>query len=106
MSPLQIGGNIMRGMDKFAADIQKTESVGRPVALGPYAIFLFGLGLMAVDGLLLLLRIYFLVFLLGGVLLWIAALVMARATCEKVTRTISPRAITAQNRSCIHCAMT
>ncbi len=83
--------NIMRGMDKFAADIQKTESVGDRWRWVPMLIFLLGLGLMAVDGLLLLLGYTSFVFLLGGVMLWIAALVMARSLRKSDSHDFSPR---------------
>ena len=83
--------NIMRGMDKFAADIQKTESVGDRWRWVPMTIFLLGLGLMAVDGLLLLLGYTSFVFLLGGIMLWIAALVMARNLRKSDSHDFSPR---------------
>ncbi|HEX2991310.1 MAG TPA: hypothetical protein VHO49_11570 [Anaerolineales bacterium] len=83
--------NIMRGMDKFAADIQKTESVGDRWRWMPMLIFLLGLGLMAVDGLLLLLGYTSFVFLLGGGMLWIAALVMARSLRKSDSHDFSPR---------------
>lgn len=83
--------NIMRGMDKFAADIQKTESVGDRWRWVPMLIFLLGLGLMAVDGLLLLLGYTSFVFLLGGGMLWIAALVMARSLRKSDSHDFSPR---------------
>jgi hypothetical protein len=83
--------NVTRGMDKFAADIQKTESVGDRWRWVPMTIFLLGLGLMAVDGLLLLLGYTSFVFLLGGGLLWIAALVMARALRKSDSHDFSPR---------------
>ena len=83
--------NIMRGMDKFASDIQKTESVGDRWRWVPMTIFLLGLGLMAVDGFLLLLGYSSFVFLLGGVMLWIAALVMARNLRKSDSHDFSPR---------------
>ena len=83
--------NIMRGMDKFASDIQKTESVGDRWRWAPMTIFLLGLGLMAVDGFLLLLGYTSFVFLLGGVMLWIAALVMARNLRKSDSHDFSPR---------------
>lgn len=83
--------NIMRGMDRFAADIQKTESVGDKWRWVPMLIFLAGLGLMAVDGLLLLLGYASFVFTVGGILLWIAALVMARSLRKSDSHDFSPR---------------
>jgi hypothetical protein len=82
---------VMRGMDQFAADIQKTESAGDKWRWIPLAIFFAGLGLMAVDLLLMLFGYRSLVFILGGVLLWIAALVMARALRKSDSHDFSPR---------------
>lgn len=82
---------VMRGMDKFVADVQNTESAGDKWRWVPMLIFLLGLGLMAVDGLLLLLGYTSFVFLLGGILLWIAALVMARNLRKSDSHDFSPR---------------
>jgi hypothetical protein len=82
---------VMRGMDRFVADVQNTESAGDKWRWVPMLIFLFGLGLMAVDGLLLLLGYTSFVFMLGGILLWIAALVMARSLRKSDSHDFSPR---------------
>jgi len=73
---------VMQGMDKFVAQVQKTESAGDKWRWIPLIIFFVGLGLMAVDLLLILLGYTSFVFISGGVLLWIAALVMARRKPE------------------------
>lgn len=82
---------VMQGMDRFVADVQNTESAGDKWRWVPMLIFLFGLGLMAVDGLLLLLGYTSFVFMLGGILLWIAALVMARSLRKSDSHDFSPR---------------
>jgi hypothetical protein len=81
----------MQGMDKFVAEVQKTESVGDRWRWVPMAIFFAGLGLMAVDGFLLLLGYTSFVFTAGGLLLWIAALVMARNLRKSDSHDFSPR---------------
>jgi hypothetical protein len=83
--------NVTRGMDSFAADLQKTERVGDRWRWMPMVIFLLGLGLMAVDGLLLLLGYSSFVFTMGGIVLWIAALVMARSLRKSDSHDFSPR---------------
>lgn len=83
--------NVMRGMDRFVTEIQKTESVGDKWRWVPLLIFFAGLGLMAVDGLLLLLGYTSFIFTVGGILLWIAALVMARSLRKSDSHDFSPR---------------
>src|SRR4026209_935972 len=70
---------VMQGMDKFVAEVQKTESAGDKWRWVPLLIFFGGLVLMAVDGVLLALGYTSFIFVLGGILLWAAALVMARS---------------------------
>ena len=70
---------VVHGMDKFVAKVQKTESAGDKWRWTPMLIFLGGLGLMAIDGILLGFGYSSLVFTAGGILLWIAAFVMARS---------------------------
>ena len=81
---------VMQGMDTFVADVQKTESVGDRWRWVPMLIFFAGLGLMGIDGLLLLLGYNSFVFTAGGILLWIAALVMA-FVCEAIRKISSLR---------------
>lgn len=82
---------IIQGMDKFVAEVQKTESAGDKWRWVPLMIFLGGLALMAVDGILLLLGYISFVFVLGGILLWVAALVMARGLRKSDSQDFSPR---------------
>jgi len=78
-------------MDKFVAEIQKTESAGDRWRWVPLLIFFGGLILMAVDLILLVLGYTSFVFVLGGILLWIAALVMARNLRKSDSQDFSPR---------------
>ncbi|HEY3474822.1 MAG TPA: hypothetical protein VGK56_09450 [Anaerolineales bacterium] len=82
---------VIEGMDKFVAEIQKTESAGDRWRWVPMLIFLGGLGLMAIDGLLFLLGYTSFIFTVGGVLLWIAAFVMARSLRKSDSHDFSPR---------------
>lgn len=83
--------SILRGMDRFVAEVQKTESAGDKWRWIPMLIFLGGVGLMAVDGLLLLMGYTSFIFILGGIALWIAALVMARSLRKSDSKDFSPR---------------
>jgi len=83
--------SIMRGMDRFVTEVNKTESVGDKWRWIPMTIFLGGLGLMAVDGLLFLLGYRSYVFVAGGSGLWIAAVVMARGLRKSDSKDFSPR---------------
>jgi len=83
--------SIMRGMDKFARDVQKTESAGDKWRWIPMFIFLAGVGLTAIDGLLLLFGYFSLVFTGGGILLWLAAFIMARSLRKSDSFDFSPR---------------
>src|SRR5829696_6488606 len=82
---------VMQGMDKFVTEVQKTESAGDKWRWIPLTIFFVGLGLMAVDLLLVLLGYTSFVFISGGVLLWIAALIMARNLRKSDSHDFSPR---------------
>jgi len=83
--------SIMRGMDKFVRDVQKTESAGDKWRWIPMFIFLAGVGLTAIDGLLLLFGYFSLVFTGGGILLWLAAFIMARSLRKSDSFDFSPR---------------
>ena len=83
--------SIMQGMDKFVAQVQKTEAAGDKWRWIPMVIFFAGVGLMAIDGILLLLGYSSFVFTAGGVALWIAALVMARSLRKSDSFDFSPR---------------
>jgi hypothetical protein len=82
---------IMRGMDRFVAEVQKTETAGDKWRWIPMLIFLAGIGLMCIDGLILLFGYFSFVFTGGGIALWIAALVMARGLRKSDSRDFSPR---------------
>jgi hypothetical protein len=82
---------VIQGMNTFVAEVQKTESVGDKWRWVPMLIFFGGLALMAVDGVLLLLGYTSFVFTAGGLLIWIAALVMARNLRKSDSHDFSPR---------------
>jgi len=83
--------SIMQGMDKLRLDVQKTEKVGDKWRWTPMLIFFAGIGLMLIDGLLLLLGYTSFTFTVGGILLWIAAIVMARGLRKSDSQDFSPR---------------
>ncbi len=83
--------SIMRGMDRFVKEVQLTEKAGDKWRWIPLIIFFTGVGLMAVDGLLLLLGYFSLVFSAGGFLLWIAAFIMARSLRRSDSLDFPPR---------------
>ena len=82
---------VMRGMDKFVADVQKTESAGDKWRWIPLLIFFGGVGLMTVDLVLLLLGYTSFVFIVGGFVLWVAAIVLARGLRKSDSNDFSPR---------------
>lgn len=83
--------SITRGMDRFVAEVQRTESAGDKWRWIPMFIFLGGIGLAAIDGLLLLLGFQSFVFATGGIILWIAAIVMARGLRKSDSKDFAPR---------------
>ena len=83
--------SIMRGMDNFAREVQKTEKAGDKWRWVPMLIFFAGVGLMGIDGLLLLFGYFSFIFTSGGFLLWIAAFVMARSLRKSDSYDFSPR---------------
>ena len=82
---------VIQGMDRFVAEVQKTESAGDKWRWVPMMIFFAGLGLMGVDGLLLILGYTSFVFTVGGILVWLAAFVMARGLRKSDSYDFSPR---------------
>lgn len=82
---------VIQGMDKFVTQVQKTESAGDKWRWVPLLIFFAGLGLMVIDGLLLALGYTSFIFTAGGILLWVAALVMARSLRKSDSHDFSPR---------------
>ncbi|MBI3151191.1 MAG: hypothetical protein HYZ21_03610 [Chloroflexi bacterium] len=83
--------SIMRGMDKFVAEVQKTESAGDKWRWIPMLIFFVGVGLAAIDGLLFAFGYFSFVFTGGAVLLWLAAFIMARNLRKSDSHDFSPR---------------
>jgi len=83
--------SIMRGMDKFVAEVNKTETAGNKWRWIPFILFLGGLGLMAVDLLLILLGYRSFVFITGGFVIWLAVLIMARSLRKSDSKDFSPR---------------
>ena len=81
---------VIEGMDKFAAEIQKTESAGDKWRWIPMMIFFAGLTLMGIDWALLLLGYTSFVFTVGGIALWIAAFIMARSLRKSDSHDFSP----------------
>jgi hypothetical protein len=83
--------SIMRGMDKFVKEVQKTESAGDKWRWIPMLIFFAGVGLVAIDLVLIVLGYFSLVFTGGALLLWIAAFIMARSLRKSDSFDFSPR---------------
>ena len=83
--------SIMLGMDKLKVDVQKTETSGDKWRWIPMIIFFAGVGLMLVDLLLIVLGYTSFIFIMGGVALWIAAIVMARGLRKSDFHDFSPR---------------
>jgi hypothetical protein len=82
---------VIEGMNKFVAEVQKTESAGDKWRWIPLIIFFGGVTLMGIDGVLLLLGYTSFVFTAGGIVLWIAAWVMARNLRKSDSHDFSPR---------------
>ena len=83
--------SIMLGMDRFVKEVQKTESAGDKWRWIPMLIFLVGVALVAIDGLLILFGYFSFIFSAGGFLLWIAAFIMARSLRKSDSFDFSPR---------------
>ena len=83
--------SIMRGMDKFVREVQKTESAGDKWRWAPMMIFIAGVGMVAIDAVLLIFGYASLVFSGGAILLWIAAFIMARSLRKSDSFDFSPR---------------
>jgi hypothetical protein len=83
--------SIMQGMDKLKVDVQKTEKSGDKWRWIPMLIFFAGMGLMFIDLLLILLGYTSFIFIMGGVALWIAAIVMARGLRKSDFQDFPPR---------------
>lgn len=83
--------SIIRGMNNFVREAQKTENAGDKWRWIPMVIFFAGIGLALVDVLLFLLGYVSFIFALGGFLLWVAAFVMARSLRRSDILDFSPR---------------
>ncbi len=83
--------HIMRGMDKLVSQAQQTGTAGQRWWWMPLLIFAAGFGLMLVDGMLYLLGYVSLIFSAGGILLWVAAFVMAFNLRRSRAQAFSPR---------------
>lgn len=82
---------IMRGMDDLVAQSQKAETAGQRWRWVPLIIFVVGVGLIVIDGLLTLIGFHSFVFSAGGILLWIAAFVMAFMLRRSRAQAFPPR---------------
>ncbi len=83
--------SIIQGMDRFVAEVNRTEKAGDKWRWVPMLIFFGGLGLAAIDLLLLLFGFFSFVFTAGGILLWIASFVMARSLRKSDSHDFPPR---------------
>ena len=83
--------SIMLGMDKFVAEVQKTETAGDKWRWVPLIIFFLGLALASIDLILILFGFFSFVFTAGGLLLWLAAFVMARSLRRSDSHDFPPR---------------
>lgn len=83
--------SIMQGMERLKAEVHKTETAGDKWRWVPMIIFLIGCGLVVIDLLIDLFGYFSLVFTGGGILLWIAAIVMARGLRKSDSPDFSPR---------------
>jgi hypothetical protein len=83
--------SIMRGMDNFVREVQKTETAGDKWRWIPLIIFFIGVALSAIDGLLILLGYVSFIFTVGAIFLWLAAFIMARSLRKSDSHDFSPR---------------
>jgi hypothetical protein len=83
--------SIMRGMDKFVAEVQRTESAGDKWRWIPMLIFFVGVGLVAIDALLTLLGYFSIIFSVGALAVWLAAFILARSLRKSDSHDFSPR---------------
>ena len=81
----------MQGMDNLKAEVRKTETAGDKWRWVPLIIFFGGVGLVVIDLFIDLLGYFSLVFTGGGIVLWIAAIVMARSLRKSDSADFAPR---------------
>jgi hypothetical protein len=83
--------SIIQGMDNLKANVQKTETAGDKWRWIPLVIFFGGVSLIVIDLFFDLLGYFSFVFSVGGIVLWIAAIVMARGLRRSDSLDFSPR---------------
>lgn len=83
--------SIMQGMDRLKVEVQRTETAGDKWRWIPLLIFFGGVGLIVIDLVFDLLGYFSFVFTVGGIVLWIAALVMARSLRKSDLQEFAPR---------------
>jgi hypothetical protein len=83
--------SIIQGMEKFVAEVNRTETAGDKWRWVPLLIFFGGVGLVGIDLLLTLFGYFSLVFTAGALVLWIAAFFMARALRKSDSHDFPPR---------------
>jgi hypothetical protein len=83
--------SIMQGMDRLKLQVQRTETAGDKWRWIPLLIFFGGVGLVVIDLIFDLLGYFSFIFTVGGILLWIAAIVMARGLRKSDSPDFSPR---------------
>ncbi len=83
--------SIIRGMNKFVADVQKNETSGDKWRWIPLIIFIVGVGLAVIDLLLIAFGYFSFIFSIGGLVLWLAAFIMAQSLRKSDVLDFSPR---------------
>ncbi|MBK9209452.1 MAG: hypothetical protein IPL71_14570 [Anaerolineales bacterium] len=96
--------SIMRGMDKFVREVQKTESAGDKWRWAPMIIFLAGVGMVAIDAVLLIFG-YASSFFQAALYYCGSRLLSWRAVYAKATHLIFLRATKAPRKFYTHCVM-
>jgi hypothetical protein len=81
----------MQGMDRLKVEVQRTETAGDQWRWIPMLIFFGGVGLIVIDLIFDLLGYFSFVFTVGGILLWIAAIAMARSLRKSDSQEFAPR---------------
>src|SRR4030095_14884424 len=83
--------SIMQGMDRLKVEVQRTATAGDKWRWIPMLIFFGGVGLIVIDLIFDLLGYFSFVFTVGGILLWVAAIVMARSLRKSDSQDFAPR---------------
>src|SRR4026208_1960684 len=83
--------SIMQGMDRLKLQVQRTETAGDKWRWIPLMIFFGGVGLVVIDLVFDLLGYFSFIFTVGGIMLWIAAIVMARSLRKSDSPDFPPR---------------